>query len=101
MRRLPTAPLREGLRTRLTPLAMAFAAAGVAVGALLYVSYATDHTVRSSEDITELGVPVLAFMPDFDSRETRPWVMRRLVKRDRAFARRVAADLPANLERSA
>ena len=101
---LPTTPDRLGLRKQAMPLAYALGAAGALAAGLWYVSLATDHSVRSSEDLNDLGVPVLAFLPEFDSRSFRPWGLRQLLRRDVTYARRMAADLrpqPQQLERGA
>lgn len=99
---LPTNPQSPGLRARAMPLAYALAFSGGLVAVLWYVSIATDHSVRSSEDMQEMGVPVLAFLPEFDSRGLQPWVLRPIAKRDRSYARKIAADLaPQRLERGA
>lgn len=101
---LPNTPDRLGLRKQAMPLAYALGAAGAMAAGLWYVSMATDHSVRSSEDLNDLGVPVLAFLPEFDSRSLRPWGLRQLLRRDVTYARRMAADLrpqPQQLERGA
>lgn len=99
---VPVEPVARGLKETLLPTAGALVAALMLGASLVYASFVTDHAIRSSADITSLGVPVLAFLPEFDSRLAQPWVLRRLVRRDRGYARRLAADLtPKQMERGA
>ncbi len=100
---LPTVPLSRGLRTLAVPIAGAIGLSLMVAAGILYLVFATDHSVRSSEEVTPLGVPVLALIPEFDSREVRPWVVRRLLRPDEAYARRLAIDLNSaqRLERGA
>lgn len=100
---LPTVPLSRGLRTLAVPFAGALGLSLMLGAGMLFIVFATDHSVRSSEEVTPLGVPVLALVPEFDSREVRPWVVRRLLRPDEAYARRLAIDLNSaqRLERGA
>ena len=87
---LPSEPIRPTIRTRLLPLLGALVLSVMIGAALVYVVMVTDHSLRSSEDVRELKVPVIALLPDFDSRNQRPWILRRLGTRDRSYARRLA-----------
>jgi hypothetical protein len=87
---LPLEPIRPTIRTRLLPLLGALALSAMVGAALVYVVMVTDHSLRSSEDVRDLKVPVIALLPDFDSRNQRPWILRRLGTRDRSYARRLA-----------
>jgi hypothetical protein len=100
---LPTIPVSRGLKTLAVPFGGAMALSLVLAVGALYLAFVTDHSVRSSEEIAPLGVPVLALIPEFDSREIRPWVIRRLLRPDEAYARRLAIDLNSGqrLERGA
>lgn len=89
---LPGAPLPQSLTKR-----FGYPMAGVLLGALLsasylYISYRTDHTVRSTEDLRGTGVPVLGYVPNVSPYDNWP-LYRRLQGRQRDFARRVAASI--------
>jgi hypothetical protein len=58
----------------------------------LYTTFRTDHSIRSSEDLEGLGVPILGYVPQVTSRQHAPW-FRRLWRAERDFARRLAASL--------
>ncbi len=100
---LPSVPVARNLSSLVLPLAAALAVGGGLSIAVLYVAIATDHGVRSSNDIVAAGGEVLALVPEFDSRRDQPWAFRRFVKRDARFARRLASQLMSveKLERGA
>ncbi len=95
---VPALAVKQGLKSRAMSLVLALGGAVGLVAGLLYLSFVTDHTVRSSEDIATAGVPVLAFLPELDSRQHGLWVLRPLLRRDQAFARKLAANLAAGVQ---
>lgn len=87
---VPSSPVPEAAAKRLGyPLAGVLLGVFIAAG-YLYVSFRTDHTIRSSEDLVGAGVQVVGTVP-----ELRP---RGLLARHggarRNFARRVAVAIP-------
>ena len=58
----------------------------------LYVRFRMDHTVRASEDLLGVAAPLLGIVPDVSSKDHQPWY-RRLRRRERNFARRVASSI--------
>lgn len=101
--RLPDDPVPPAAAVR-----FGYPAAGFMVGLLLsavylYIVYRTDHTIRSSQDLQGLGAPVLGFVPQLKRQERGG--ARRLLRvlwfpgrrRQRDYARRVAASLSAAL----
>lgn len=72
---------------------------GVAISATyLYVVYRTDHAIRTSQDLTDLPVPLLGFVPQL-RRRGEPGLLNRAPlrwfnpRRNRDYARSVAASM--------
>ena len=95
---LPTAPEKVSLTKR-----VGYPAAGLVLGILisagyLYVTYRTDHAIRSSEDLQDLSVPLLGYIPDLPARHPSgfarfaPWRWLPFGRR-RDYARAVAASI--------
>jgi len=89
---LPTSP--ETLsRTIEFGLPLAALLVGLLIsGTYLYVTFHTDHSVRTREDIAALGVPMLGYIPVVNSKQNQPWY-RKLGRRERNFSRRLAASM--------
>ena len=65
---------------------------GVVSGGFLYVTVRADHTIRSSEDLEGLGVPLIGYVPEVTAGQNQPWY-KLLRRRERHFARRLATSL--------
>lgn len=61
-------------------------------GTYLYVTFHTDHSVRTREDITALGVPMLGYVPAVNSKQNQRWY-RKFGRKERNFSRRLAASM--------
>lgn len=61
-------------------------------GTYLYVTFHTDHSVRTREDIAVLGVPMLGYIPAVNSKQNQRW-FRKLGRKERNFSRRLAASM--------
>lgn len=61
-------------------------------GTYLYVTFHTDHSVRTREDITALGVPMLGYIPAVNSKQNQRW-FRKVGRKERNFSRRLAASM--------
>lgn len=99
--KLPVAPLPESITTKVGyPLAGAILGAFISA-AYVYILYRMDQTIRTTSDLSGLGVPLLGYVPEIRKgpgaglwRYTPfAWLMR---ARARHYARRVAASI-ANL----
>jgi capsular polysaccharide biosynthesis protein len=101
--RLPESPEPPSVMVR-----AGYPAAGFMLGVLisavyLYFTYRTDHTIRSSQDLQGIGVPILGFVPRI--RPPAPPLWRRVLaaawlpgrRQQRDYARHVAASLSAVL----
>jgi hypothetical protein len=84
--RLPEQPIPLGITDRFGYAALALGLAVAVSAAYLYVTYRTDHTLRSSEDFQGLPVPLLGYLPSVQP----PWYQRLRPRRSN-FARRLAA----------
>lgn len=75
------------------PLAAAMLALGLGV-AWVYISAQADHTIRSTADLEEIGLPVIGFVPEV-RRKNRlmAWLTLRF-RRDRHFVRGLAGSIP-------
>lgn len=101
---LAAAPVGQTLKDRL-----GFPVAGLVMGLLIsaaavYLTFRTDHAIRSSEDLAGLGVPLLGYVPDLNASREYPRYRRifRAIRRrpgDRNFARRLAAGIATTSER--
>jgi hypothetical protein len=56
--------------------------------AYLYVTYRSDHTIRSAEDLAGAGVRLIGYFPEIQPRKHQPWYLKLAGRRN--FARRVA-----------
>ncbi len=94
--RLPAAALPVSAKTK-----VGYPFAGLLFGALIgtayiYVLFRTDHTIRTSQDLNGLNVPVLGFVPNLSAPRHGPlglvpgWLPGR---GNRDFARQVAASI--------
>ena len=84
--RLPSEPIPMGPTERYGYAALALGLAIALAVSYLYVTYRTDHTLRSAEDFAGLPVPLLGYLPTVQL----PWY-RRLSPRRANLARRLAA----------
>ncbi len=93
---VPTEPLRPSLMHRLGyPLAAAVGGMLLAA-AYIYLKYQSDHTIRSSEDLVPLGVPLLGYVPHVNVRQHQR-LHRRLRWPRKGFARGLAASIHGDL----
>jgi capsular polysaccharide biosynthesis protein len=93
---LPARPVTASL-TRTVGYPLAAAVAGLLLAlAYVYMTYRSDHTIRSSEDLAGLGVPLLGYVPHLNARQNQPFY-RRLRFPRRGFARRLAASIHSDL----
>ena len=81
-----------GVTARYGPALAAFAIGLLVSAGYLYVTYRADHTIQSSEDLVGLGVPVVGYIPELNSKREHPWY-RRIGRRRPNFAREIAASL--------
>jgi hypothetical protein len=98
---LPEAPLGVPLATR-----AAYPAAGLVLGLVIalawtWLSYRTDRTIRSSEDLRELDIAVLGTVPELSPRDIarRFTPLRWTGFLRRNYARRVAASISPIVQR--
>ena len=91
---LPTGPLPVAAAKKLGyPAAAAFLGLAIAA-AYLYLSYRSDHAIRSREDISALDVPVLGYVPDLKMPALHRFSpLRWVVPSRRNYARKVAASI--------
>lgn len=86
--KLPDAPTPVGITRRLGIPLIGFGLGFFLACAYLYITYRTDHTLRSSEDFAGIAVPLLGYLPT-----VRPKWYRRVMRKNRRLARRLAAQI--------
>ncbi len=75
------------------PLAAAMLALGLGV-AWIYISAQADHTIRSTADLEDIGLPVIGFVPEIRRKNrVMAWLTLRF-RRDRHFVRGLAGSIP-------
>ena len=82
----PSVPITPEPVSRTTQLGYPLAGAMLGViiaGAIIYLAYRTDHSIRSHEDLVGFPSPLLGYVP-----EVRPWLTPVFARR--GYARRVA-----------
>ncbi len=96
---LPAAPLPVSITSKYG-MPLAGMVLGLTIGATyLYVSYRTDHTIRSAEDLTTLDVPLLGSVPQLQAAPVwarytpLAWFIQ---WRRKDFARKTAASISSN-----
>jgi len=101
---LPTAPLPTSMTSKIG-LPFAGVVFGLLVGiGYIYVSYRTDHTIRTAADLAEVDVALLGSVPNLSP---GPWFLRNtpvgwfIRWRQRDFARKTAASISTGAPRTA
>ena len=86
---LPAAPILQSKTEEYGLPAAAMLMGALISASYLYITYRMDHTIRSSEDLAGIGVPVLSHVPQVSPYDNWPLHLR-LKRRQRDFARRLA-----------